>query len=91
MKSKKKASSRSFETGMERLQEIVDALETGDLSLEDGLALYKEGLACSVFCRNCLEKARHDIEIWRGGQTENLLLSHDGEEDLGPSDQKQQE
>ena len=34
-----------FEKKMARLQEIVSALESGDLPLEEGMALYKEGAA----------------------------------------------
>ena len=41
----------TFEKKMARLQEIVAALESGDLPLEKGMALYKEGAACSRYCR----------------------------------------
>lgn len=57
-----------FEKKLKRLQEIVSALESGDLPLEKGMALYKEGAACSRYCRQQLEKARHDIELWQDGQ-----------------------
>lgn len=38
-----------FEKKMARLQEIVSALESGDLPLEEGMALYKEGAGMFTF------------------------------------------
>ena len=62
----------TFEKKMARLQEIVAALESGDLPLEKGMALYKEGAACSRHCREQLDKARHELEIWQDGQARPL-------------------
>ena len=57
-----------FEEAMARLQEIVTALEDGDQPLDKGIALYKEGAACARFCREKLEKARHEISVWQEGE-----------------------
>lgn len=57
-----------FEKKLARLQEIVGALESGDLPLEKGMALYKEGATCARYCRQQLDKARHELEIWQDGQ-----------------------
>lgn len=65
MKSKK---TPRFEEAMTRLQEIVDALEDGGQPLEKGIALYKEGAALARFCREQLEKARHEIAVWQEGE-----------------------
>lgn len=54
-----------FEKKLARLQEIVGALESGDLPLEKGMALYKEGATCARYCRQQLDKARHELEIWQ--------------------------
>ena len=61
-----------FEKKMARLQEIVNALESGDLPLEEGMALYKEGAECSRFCREQLEKARHELSLWQDGELKPL-------------------
>lgn len=53
----------AFEKQMERLQKIVEELERGDLPLEKGVLLYKEGQALATACRNRLEKARHEVGI----------------------------
>ncbi len=63
-----KKNDRQFEEKMKRLEEIVSALESPDVSLEEGLALYREGALCSRFCREKLEKARHELQIWQNGE-----------------------
>lgn len=70
---------RAFEKKMKRLEEIVQALDSPDLSLEEGLKLYKEGAACSRFCREELEKARHELEVWEEGEASSLDLAACGE------------
>lgn len=57
-----------FEDVMHRLEEIVAALESPDLSLEDGMKLYQEGSLCARFCSEKLEKARHQLEIWQNDE-----------------------
>ncbi len=66
-----------FEVKMARLQEIVSALESGDLPLEKGMALYKEGAECSRFCREQLEKARHELSLWQDGELKSLEVVND--------------
>jgi len=58
---KKKNPPETFDTRLARLQEIVALLEAGALPLEEGLALYKEGMGLSKACREQLERARHEI------------------------------
>ena len=53
----------SFEERLRRRQEVVAALENGDLPLEDSVRLYKEGLTLSRSCREQLEKARNEVRI----------------------------
>ena len=47
-----------FEKNMDRLRVIVEQLESGELPLEKGVALYKEGLGLSGACRVQLEEAK---------------------------------
>lgn len=59
----------TFEDRLRRLQQIVQALESGndgkedELSLEQSVALYKEGLILSRACREQLEKVRNDVRL----------------------------
>jgi exodeoxyribonuclease VII small subunit len=67
-KDKSKDKSReSFEKRLERLRGIVDALERGDLPLEEGLALYKEGLELAGDCGRQLESAKNEVRLVQEG------------------------
>lgn len=55
----------TFEGNISRLQEIINLLESPDISLEKGIQLYREGILCSSFCKKELETARHEISVWK--------------------------
>ncbi|NCC25711.1 MAG: exodeoxyribonuclease VII small subunit [Deltaproteobacteria bacterium] len=59
-------SALSFEQGLDRLREIVSALEDGNLPLDKGVDLYREGAALVRSCRTQLEKARYEVSILQG-------------------------
>lgn len=69
MSAKKATVSMTFEERLRRLQEIVAALESGELALEESVRFYKEGLELSQVCREQLEKARNEVRILTGGGT----------------------
>jgi exodeoxyribonuclease VII small subunit len=52
-----------FEKAMEKLEEIVEALETGDLSLEEALKRYEEGVKLSAICQKRLAQAEKKVEM----------------------------
>lgn len=58
-----KKSKASFESAMEKLEEIVMKLESGEESLEDSVALYQEGMDVSEFCKQMLEAAEQKTTI----------------------------
>lgn len=47
----------SFESLYKRLEEIVARLEQGDLTLEDSLSLYEEGMTLARRCQEILQNA----------------------------------
>jgi len=54
----------SSETGsLQRLENIVDELEKGNVPLEQALKLFEEGLELSTSCRRELEEAEGKVEI----------------------------
>ena len=55
------SSELSFEKAMERLEEIVNHLESGDLSLEQALEVYEEGVKLSLYCDTKLNEAEGKI------------------------------
>ena len=67
-----------FEEALKRLEEIVEELERGDLSLDDSLAKYEEGIRLSVICTRKLEAAKKKVEL--------LVKTGEGKFDLKPFD-----
>lgn len=52
---------QSFETSIERLEAIVTQLEAGNVSLEESVRLYEEGLNLAKACSEKLENAKQKI------------------------------
>jgi len=52
-----------FEESMKRLEEIVRELEGKDLSLEESIAKFEEGVKLGKICRELLEKAETRIKV----------------------------
>ena len=50
-----------YETALQKLQDIVEQLENGSLSLDDSLKLYKEGAKLSAYCYEYLKNAEQEI------------------------------
>lgn len=60
----------SFEEAMEKLEEIVNSLESGDFALEESLKLYEEGVKLVNLCNKKISNVEKSIKI---------LLNSDGE------------
>ena len=52
-----------FEKAMERLEKIVEELESGNISLDEALKKYEEGVKLSRACQAKLTQAEKKIEI----------------------------
>ena len=52
-----------FEDSLQRLENIVDELEKGNVPLEQALKLFEEGLELSASCRKELEDAEGKVEL----------------------------
>ena len=52
-----------FEEALKKLEKIVSDLEKGDMSLEDSLARYEEGIKLSKICSRQLEAAKSKVEL----------------------------
>ena len=52
-----------FEDCLARLEQIVSALETGNLPLEESLKVFEEGVALARHCGRYLEEAERRIEV----------------------------
>jgi len=53
----------TFEAAVERLEEILRGLESGDADLATSLKLYEEGVGLVRACTEQLEKAEQSVKI----------------------------
>jgi exodeoxyribonuclease VII small subunit len=53
----------NFETAMDRLESIVEQMESGKLPLEDLIVRYEEGMNLVKICQERLASAEQKIEI----------------------------
>lgn len=52
-----------FEDSLTRLEQIVGQLEAGNLSLEDSLKVFEEGIGLARHCAKYLTEAERRIEL----------------------------
>ena len=52
-----------FEQAMAQLEKMVEALTAGDLSLEDSLKVFEEGMELTQFCEQKLNDAEGKVEM----------------------------
>jgi len=63
-------SKERFEDTFKKLETIVNKLESGDLSLEDSVKLFEEGMRLSRLCSERLAEVQKKVEL--------LLKSEEG-------------
>ena len=60
---KKTTKISNFEDDLEKLQSILDDIESDKLSLEDSILKYKEGMELSKKCQEALDEAKQVIKL----------------------------
>lgn len=58
-----KVQDMSFETAMAELEKVVGRLESGDVPLEDSIALYERGAALKAHCAARLQAAEEKVAM----------------------------
>lgn len=53
----------SFEQAYTELESIVQKLDSGELTLEDSVALYERGRQLSAHCQSLLDKAELRVSV----------------------------
>jgi exodeoxyribonuclease VII small subunit len=71
----KKKKSSNFEKDLQELEDLVEKMEGGNLSLEDSLVHFERGIALTRACQKALTEAEQKIQI---------LLAEDGSQKLQP-------
>ena len=68
----------TFEAAVQKLDDIVQRLEKGDMPLEQSLVLYEEGVRLSRLCHAKLEEAEGKIELLLKDSRGDLALDAEG-------------
>jgi exodeoxyribonuclease VII small subunit len=62
LKKNQKTEDISFEDNLKKLEKIVQLLEEGELTLDESIKLYEEGMNISKLCLDKLNKAKQKVE-----------------------------
>ena len=54
---------KNFEKALDELENIVQRLDENDLSLDEALSLFEEGIKLSRFCSQKLDSVEKKVEI----------------------------
>ena len=68
-----------FEDAVSELEQIVAAMETGTLSLEESLARFQRGTELLRHCRGALESAEQRIRVLQDGELRDMPADPDAE------------
>ncbi|MGH8544780.1 MAG: exodeoxyribonuclease VII small subunit [Gammaproteobacteria bacterium] len=60
---RKDAADKKFESALEELEQVVEQLESGELSLEDSLCAFERGVGLVRFCNQKLNEVEKKIEM----------------------------
>jgi exodeoxyribonuclease VII small subunit len=61
--SKQKTETASFEEALNELEALVERMESGDLTLEESLAAFEQGISLTRHCQEALQVAEQKVEI----------------------------
>lgn len=68
----KKSEKFNFEAALQKLEKIVAHMERGDLSLEDSLKSFEEGVTLTKQCQQTLKEAEQKVQILSGKNSDSL-------------------
>ena len=73
---KKKQAKFDFEAALEELEELVSSMEDGELSLEESLQAFENGIKLTRECQAALKNAEQKVQVLlhETGDTEELDL-----------------
>lgn len=58
-----------FETSIKELESLVEAIEDGQLSLDESLKVFEKGIQLTQFCQKTLNEAEQKIQMLTQSQT----------------------
>lgn len=83
-----KKKQQTFESSLGKLEKIVTQLEDGEMSLEESLKLFEDGVKLSRECQQQLDQAERRIEVLLKDKNGNPTLQAIEDQDLTESKPK---
>jgi exodeoxyribonuclease VII small subunit len=77
-----------FEESLVKLEEITRKLEAGELSLDESLKIFEEGIRLSRYCEKKLTEVEHKLEILKSTEIPDEADSTDGENPYKEDDEE---
>ena len=92
-KTKPREAEPNFEGAMDRLEKIVEQMESGKLPLEDLIVRYEEGMKLVKICQERLASAEQRIEIITRNSAGKPVVKNfePASENVSPSDSEKKE
>lgn len=74
-----------FENSLQQLESLVDAMEKGELSLEESLQAFEKGVALTRACQDALTNAEQRVQLLlqKDGLPVEAPFTVEGDNDLG--------
>lgn len=85
---KKDLGKKKFEESLAELEKIVERLESGELSLEDSLAAFEEGVRLVKHCNQKLTEVERRIELLVKDKEGKLQLKSPADLDPGEAEEE---
>jgi exodeoxyribonuclease VII small subunit len=70
-----------FEKKLKRLEDIVEKMESGDLSLDDSMKLFEEGVKMSRECQSQLTVAEEKVKLLLSVDADGKAVTRDFDPD----------
>lgn len=64
----------NFESALTELEQVVSAMEAGQLPLEQSLSAYKRGMELLQFCQSALQDAQQQVKVLEAGGLKDFTL-----------------
>ena len=70
----------TFEEAISQLEELVEIMESGELSLDDSLQAFEKGVKLTRICQKSLEEAEQKVRILSENKLDSELEPFDSEQ-----------
>lgn len=81
-----KSAEFDFEKSLRELEQLVEAMERGDLTLEESLKRFERGIALTRACQQALAKAEQKVQILTQNSAGGELADFEAKPEPGDKD-----